>query len=281
MKIWYREQGVVFEMNNPRLYSEFADWFHLLTAPADYAEEAEFYRRTLISACTHHPKSVLELGSGGGNNASHLKDHFKLTLVDISPQMLAISEKLNPELEHIQGDMRTIRLGRIFDAVFVHDAIVYMTNREDLRLVMETAYVHCRSGGAVLFAPDYVLETFRPSTQHGGHDGVKRGMRYLDWTWDPNPEDSTYVSDMVYLLRDEAGKVQVEHDRHILGLFPRLTWIDLLSEVGFQPKVMPFEHSEVEPGVSEVLIGCKINNQDKKGVLHDPDAMEEPPRNGY
>lgn len=253
-------------MSNPRLYSDFAEWFHLLTAPEDYAEEAEFYRRTIISACVHPPKSVLELGSGGGNNASHLKSHFKLTLVDLSPHMLAISEKINPGLKHIQGDMRTIRLGRTFDAVFVHDAIDYMTNEQDLRMVMETAYEHCSPGGAALFAPDHVKETFKPSTEHGGHDGPSRGMRYLDWTCDPDPLDSTYTSDMVYLLKDEAGQIQVEHDRHILGLFPRSTWMTLLDEVGFHPQVIPFDHSQVEPGTSEVFIGRKIQQSyTKKG----------------
>ena len=27
----------------PRLYADLAGWYHLLTAPADYAEEAEIY----------------------------------------------------------------------------------------------------------------------------------------------------------------------------------------------------------------------------------------------
>lgn len=31
--------------------------------------------------------------------------------------MLAESKKQNPELEHIEGDMRTLRLGRTFDGV--------------------------------------------------------------------------------------------------------------------------------------------------------------------
>ena len=75
----------------PKLYTELADWFHVLTAPEDYAEEAEFYRRTLVSACEQKPRTLLELGSGGGNNASHLKQHFEMTLVDLAPEMLAVS----------------------------------------------------------------------------------------------------------------------------------------------------------------------------------------------
>src|SRR5215510_3991192 len=102
----------------PKLYGELASWFHLLSSPADYAEEAEFVRKLLTESGAVAPRTVLELGSGGGNNVSHLKAHFHMTLVDLSPGMLALSRTLNPECEHLQGDMKTLRLGRTFDAVF-------------------------------------------------------------------------------------------------------------------------------------------------------------------
>jgi ubiquinone/menaquinone biosynthesis C-methylase UbiE len=90
----------------PKLYTDLAAWFHLLTAPQDYAEEAKFFREAIMAASVWTPQTMLELGSGGGNNASHLKSYFKLTLVDISPQMLDISRQINPECNHVQGDMR-------------------------------------------------------------------------------------------------------------------------------------------------------------------------------
>jgi SAM-dependent methyltransferase len=136
----------------PKLYRELADWWPILSAPADYAEEAAFYHEAITSLCSFRPRTMLELGSGGGNNASHLKRHYELTLVDLSPGMLTVSQELNPECEHLQGDMRTVRLGRTFDAVFIHDAIVYMATEEDLRRAIETAYVHIRPGGVALFA---------------------------------------------------------------------------------------------------------------------------------
>jgi SAM-dependent methyltransferase len=115
----------------PLLYTELADWWPVLSAPGDYAEEAEFYRQAMISAANLNIRTVVEFGSGGGNNASHLKEHFEMILVDRSPGMLSVSKKLNPECDHLEGDMRTARLGRQFDAVFIHDAIVYMTTEGD------------------------------------------------------------------------------------------------------------------------------------------------------
>lgn len=237
-----------------KMYRKLARWWPLLSAPEDYAEEAEFYRTALTSACQPEPRTLLELGSGGGNNASHMKAHLTLTLSDISSGMLAVSRALNPECEHVEGDMRTIRLGREFDCVFVHDAICYMTAEEDLKRTVETAYAHCRPGGAALFAPDHTRETFRCGVDDGGHDGPDRGLRYLEWTWDPDPDDATYVVDYAFLLRETDGSVTVEHDRHVEGLFSRATWLRLIDGAGFDATRQSFEHSDVD-GTIDVFVG--------------------------
>jgi hypothetical protein len=242
-----------------KLYTDLAGWFHLLTAPADYEEEAAFYTEQLMAASERPIETLLELGSGGGNNASHMKAHFRqMTLTDLSEEMLALSQTLNPELEHIPGDMRTLRLGREFDAVFVHDAVVYMTTEADLKAAIETAAVHCRTGGAALFAPDHVRENFQPSTDHGGHDGNDgRALRFIEWASDPDPEDDTYIVDYAYLLRDPDGSVRAVQDRHLEGLFSRETWLRLLSDAGFEAFAVPFDHSELEPGTYEVFVAVK------------------------
>jgi trans-aconitate methyltransferase len=220
----------------PRLYGDLAEWFPLLTAPADYAEEAEVYRVLLTGAAQFPVATVLELGSGGGNNASHLKQHFQLTLVDKSPGMLEVSRRLNPECVHRLADMRTVRLGEQFDAVFVHDAVSYLTTEDDLRATVRTAFEHCRPGGVALFVPDHLKENFRPGTSHGGHDGEGRGMRYLEWTRDPDPGSATYVTDFAYLLHDEEAGTTVLYDRHLCGLFSADEWLRILQEVGFDSR---------------------------------------------
>lgn len=228
------------------MYSELADWWPLLSSPSDYAEEAAYYASMLRDHCHRPARTVLELGSGGGNNAFHLKSVFEcLTLVDISPGMLAVSRALNPECVHHLGDMRFVRLGERFDCVFVHDAICYATSLDDLRLVVETAWIHCRSGGAVLLAPDFVRETFIGTTERGGHDEEGRGLRYIAWIWDPDPLDTTYVTDYTFLLRDRDGSTQIRGDRHVEGLFATDEWVEVLEETGFEPVVLSYAHSEV------------------------------------
>lgn len=241
----------------PRLYHEFASWFHLLTAPEEYAEDASFYKNLLMSISDEPPRSLLELGSGGGNVASHLKQHFKLTLVDMSPEMVEVSKTINPQVEHITGDMRSVRLDRQFDAVLIQDAVSYMATESELRCALTTAFHHVRVGGAAIFAPDHIGETFRPTTDCGGYDGPNRALRYLEWLWDPDPADSMYTQDFAYLLREGDGSVRAEHDRHYMGLFSRDAWLATLREVGFEARALPFDHSEIPPGTHEIFVASK------------------------
>jgi SAM-dependent methyltransferase len=217
-----------------RLYRDLAEWWPLLSPPEEYAQEAAFAARG-IALASGPVREVLELGSGGGSNASHLKSRFALTLVDLSDDMLAVSRRLNPECEHLRGDMRDVRLGRTFDAVFVHDAINYMLTEADLAKAIETAFVHCRPGGVAVFMPNHITDTFQPETGCGGGDGTDgRAARFLDWSWDPDPDDDWMRADFVYLLRDHDGSVQVVHESHRLCLFGRNTWLRLLAEAGFE-----------------------------------------------
>lgn len=223
----------------PKLYTELATWWPLLSPVIDYTEEAAFFWNVLREAGLPSAPSLLELGSGGGCNAFHLKSHFvQLTLTDVSPQMLAMSRILNPECEHLEGDMRTLRLGRLFDVVFIHDAIDYMLTLDELQQALQSAALHCKPQGLALFAPDFVREIFRPSTEHGGTDSPGRSLRYLEWTYDPDERDSTYITEFAYLLRDGNQATQLEHDVHLCGLFPRADWLRLLREVGFQPEII-------------------------------------------
>ena len=194
-----------------RLYQDLAAWWPLISPPEEYAEEAAFAGQVLRRAA-RPVREVLELGSGGGHCASHLTPGFTMTLVDASDSMLAVSRRLNPGCEHIRADMRTLRLGRDFDAVFV---------------------------------PDHIAENFEAGTGYGGIDSQDgRGARYLDWTYDPDPGDTWTLTQYAFLLRDAAGQVQVVHETHKLGLFGSGTWLRLLREAGFRAGAVTEETTE-------------------------------------
>jgi SAM-dependent methyltransferase len=223
-------------LNLPRLYRDLAAWWPLFSSTSDYRLETRAFGPLLSKHGSVPATTVLELGSGGGNNAWYLKRRFTMTLADLSRPMLKVSRRLNPECEHVQGDMRHLRLGRVFDRVFIHDAIMHMTTERDLALVARTAFLHTRPGGAAVIAPDCTRETYAPLTHHAGNDGGDRGFRYLEWNFDPDPEDSTYEVHFAYLLREPSGRVRAVQDLHRFGLFSQGTWMRVLKDAGFKAR---------------------------------------------
>lgn len=224
----------------PRMYTDLAPWWHLLSAPEEYEEEAALFARAIEAHARRELRDVLELGCGGGNNASFLKRRWAMTLVDLSDGMLERSRALNPECDHVLGDMRTIRLARDFDAVFVHDAIVYMTTEADLAAAIATAAAHLRPGGVALFCPDDTTESYVPSVEEGGNDDGARGILYRQV--DHPREGTTYRTTFTYSIRQDDD-VRIEEEDHVLGCFPRATWVRLIEAAGLEPVVVPYTHS--------------------------------------
>ena len=84
-----------------RLYQELADWWPLISPPGEYAAEAA-YLAGLFTSAAIEVRDVLDLGSGGGNVAVHLKDRLNLTLVDLSAGMLAVSSGSTPSARTVR-----------------------------------------------------------------------------------------------------------------------------------------------------------------------------------
>lgn len=238
------------------LYSELTPWYRLIDPLEDHLEEADAYEAAFLRGIDGRAGTLLELGSGAGNNAYYMKRRFRCTLTDLSDGMLALSRTINPDCEHLTGDMRSLRLNRTFDAVFVHDAVVYLTSEADVVAMAHTAFVHTRPGGATIVAPDHLRDTLRESTELiEGTDG-DRALRCLAWTWDPDPGDTMYTVDYACLLR-EGDRVRVVHDQHAEGLFSERDWHRMLGAAGFDVETIHRPIGGVAQGETDQIFLCR------------------------
>ncbi len=230
-----------------RLYGDLAYLMPLLSPPQEYAAEAAHWKDILREKLGPGRHPILELGVGGGYNLSHLTGDFEATAVDLSETMLFACRSLNPGVELHQGDMRTVRLGRKFTAVLIHDAINYMQTEADLRAAFTTAAAHLHSGGVFITGGEYYLETFTsPHVETFTHTDENTELTYFEYTYDPNPQD-TRIEAIIHYFICRQGELQVECDRHVLGLFPRQSWIDWMGEVGFRVEERVFNLGEAWP----------------------------------
>ena len=225
-------------MTHHRLYHDLSCLWPLFSPSEEYAYEAEMYLEVLRSRLGPGRHIILELGVGGGHLLSHLIAEHEVIAVDISEEMLALSHRLNPTVQHHLGDMRSIRLTTLFDAVLIHDAIDYMLTEADVAAALATARTHLNPGGIVLLAPDWFRETYpgkHTMTWHKDHGDITLDVaeHLPDVALDSTIVESTFV----FTLR-EGNRVTTEHDPHITGLFPRDTWLRLIRNAGFQVELL-------------------------------------------
>ena len=216
-----------------RLYGELAWLWPVMSAPAEYAEEAAHWRSLLRETLGPGRQPILELGVGGGHNLSHFGSEFVPVAVDLSEPMLAHSRRLNPAVEHHLGDMRSIRLGRRFRAVLIHDAVSHMLDENDLLAALRTAAAHLEPGGLLLAAPDRFEDGFvSPEVDRGQGCADGLSLTYFEYTHLIREGVPRVETILTYVI-DQGGTVQVELDRMHTGLFPLATWRRLFGQAGF------------------------------------------------
>ncbi len=251
-----------------RLYSDLAWLWPVLSPPEDYVEEAETFARVIREHGRVEPRTLLHLTCGGGHVDKTLKNQFDITGVDLSPDMIGLARRLNPEVEYVVEDVRGLRLGRLFDSVFIDDGVVYMLTEEDLKSVFEAAFEHLVPGGVMLVYVESTPESF----EQGRTEVTRRSagdvrLTYLENQFDPDPTDTTYETTFVYLVRRDGafsvetdvhadGVLSVETDVHTCGIFPLDTWRRLLRGVGFEVHEVAFTHSEFSEGEWYPMFAC-------------------------
>lgn len=228
-----------------RLYHDLAWLWPVISPPEEYIKEALLFASLARKYCTQPPKTILHLGCGGGHIDRTLKKYLQITGVDISKAMLDLAHRLNPEVTYLEGDMRNLRLEKRFDAVMVADSIDYMLSEDDLHAVFQTAFLHLKPGGVFLTYIEAWKEGFENNrTDTSSHTQGDLEVTLVENLYDPNPADTTYEMTFIYLIR-QAGRLTLELDQHLGGIFPLETWPRLLEEAGFQMKQENYEGEEL------------------------------------
>ncbi|MGB2853946.1 MAG: class I SAM-dependent methyltransferase [Dehalococcoidia bacterium] len=240
-----------------RLYSDLAWVCPIISPPQGYIEETEQLCEIIRENSKLEVKTLLNLGCGGGHNDCTLKKHFRVMGIDTSEAMLGLATQLNPEVTYSVGDMRTMRLGKTFGAVTIFDSINYMVTVADLQAAFMTAFMHLKPGGVFLTLVEATPERFRQNrSQCTTHASGDIEIVFIENAYDPDPKDTTYEETYVYLIR-RGGRLDIETDRHVCGIFRLETWHGLLRKVGFEVKQMEFRPAGLEGEFYPLLVCIK------------------------
>ena len=133
------------------MFDAYSRYYDLLYQDKDYAAEAA-YVDALLQRHGIGGRELLEFGSGTGRHGRLLAERaYRVTGIERSAAMVARAQP-SPGFQCLAGDIRTVQLGRTFDAVLsLFHVVSYQVGNADVQAVFARAAEHLRTGGIFVF----------------------------------------------------------------------------------------------------------------------------------
>lgn len=130
------------------VFAQSAAIYDLLYSGKSAEKEVEWVVERILKNGARSGASILDLGSGTGRHSTALANSgFSVTGVEPSAEMLARAAH-HPATNFLQGDGRTVRLGRSFDVVLaMFHVMSYQVELADSGRFFDTAATHLNPGG--------------------------------------------------------------------------------------------------------------------------------------
>lgn len=211
-------------------YGATARYYDKLYAWKDYeAESARLLE--LLGGVPRAGASLLDVACGTGGHVAHLRRHFAVEGLDLSPEQLAIARAKHPGVPFHVGDMTRFDLGRAFDVVTcLFSSIGHAKTPELLRAAARCMANHVKLGGALVVEPWFTPEAWHPHSVHGSFiDEPELKIARVNTSF---VEGRLSVFDLHYLIGTPNGTEHlVEH--YEMGLFTVEEMRDALSRPGW------------------------------------------------
>jgi len=241
-------------------FDRYAAYYDTLYHDKDYEAECDFLEQVFTRYAQGPIRTILDLGCGSGGHAlPFARRGYVVTGVDRSEEMLHIAQSKVAELATSsgqrsvvfhQGDIRTLELGRTFDAVIAMFAVIsYQTTNEDLLAVFRTARRHLSPGG--LFVFDFwfgpAVLTQRPTDrvkiiEQDGERIIRFAISVLDIL-----AQTVQVNYKVLRLRNARLLDEVDESHLMRFIFPQEI-SHYLQQAGFRLlQLCPFMRLDTQP----------------------------------
>ena len=215
-------------------YGDFASYYDALylAQGKNYELEACRLHRLIQKYKTSTGNRLLDVGCGTGEHLRHLKDFYSVEGVDISSEMLRVARNKLRGVPLHQGDMRTFRLGKVFDAVVcLFGSIGYVESLSGLQQAVENMRRHMAGGGVLVIEPWLGPDDLQDGRTHLvvaesqgrkivriAHTSVRNGVSEI----------------LFHFVVADADGVRYFEERHRLGLFRPAEYREALEKSGLQ-----------------------------------------------
>ena len=221
------------------VYGKSAQIYDLLYVGAgikDYpAEAVELHG--IIQQANPNARTLLDVACGTGAHLAELRRWYTVEGVDLSPAMLAAAKSRLGDVPLHVADMRTLDLGKSFDAVIcLFSSIGYITDLAEMRSAIGRLAAHVAPGGVLILdgwiRPEEWRDDYR-GDPYVAHDDDVMVVRLAF----SQREGSITELDMHHLVRTSAG-VEYFSEVHRLALTPTEEYVAAVENAGLTARVI-------------------------------------------
>jgi SAM-dependent methyltransferase len=197
----------------------------------DYAAESAKIAR-LVRERKPDAHTLLDVACGTGKHLEHLRAEFTCEGTDLDKGLLEVAHSRVPDVPLHEGDMRTLDLGKTFDAITcLFSAIGFVGSLDGLEAAAEAFARHLAPGGVLLVEPWIEPDVWIPGRPHAlaaNGDGISVGRVTIGGLHD----ERISTTEMHYSVATAGGFEEwVEH--HELYLFTRDEMRAAFERAGF------------------------------------------------
>jgi SAM-dependent methyltransferase len=231
----------------------YAAAYDALYAEKDYRGECDLLERVFTTYASKPVTSILDLGSGTGVHAHELATRgYEVVGVDRSESMLEVARRGRSDAKFLHGDLRSVDVGRRFDAVVLFFAVLgYQLSDSDVLAALRTSRQHLEQGGLLAFDVWYgpAVLAQRPSTRTRTVDwGDRHVVRKSSGTLDPD-RPTVRVDFELTIAGDESAPPV--HETHEMRYFSSSDLERHLVDAGFElMRIGAFPDFDREPDES-------------------------------
>lgn len=216
--------------------------YEIFSSRQDFKKESDFITKVVKKFKKSKGNSLLNVGCGTGTHDKFLKKYFDVTGIDLNKKMLELAKKKNPELIYKIEDMKSFSFNRRFDVITALTGVMsYNYFYKELKKTLTNLYSHLEKGGILVFNWAVVKEVAFEKGKIKNFVKVDTfSMKDLDCVvidnaYDPNRNDTTMETHLIFLIRKNRGPLKVIVDKHLIGLFE-------LKKVRKILRVIEFKH---------------------------------------
>nr|NJM03479.1 class I SAM-dependent methyltransferase [Desulfobacula sp.] len=198
----------------------------------EYSLEAAKVKELLTKHGVHLQADLLVLACGTGGHIPYLNDHYHVSGLDLSDDMLTLARKKFPGLRFHLGNLIDFELEMDFDAIIcLYGSIGFVKTVDNLRAAMERIAAHLRPDGLVLITPWSTVEDFKDIIVVDAADRPDLKIARMEQVRLKEPK---IVEVTFHHLLGKDNNVTYHKQSVEIGLFSRQEYLSAMTDTGLK-----------------------------------------------